>query len=45
MAEPFRRPAAVEQKILDEVQIVLADLKQLARLGELLAAHHYQRLS
>ena len=41
MAKPFRRPAGAEQQVLDEVQVVLADPKELPRIGELLQAHHY----
>ena len=41
MPNSFRRPDDVQQPILDELQVVLAQPTHLPRIGELLQAHHY----
>ena len=41
MSKSFRLPDSSQQQTLDELQIVLAERPQLARIGELLQAHHY----
>jgi len=37
----FRRPDAVEQEILDGLEIRLITLEETGRFNELVAVHHY----